>query len=249
MRPLKQVPGLTEQVYQALLDDICGGKLTPGTHLVQEQLAADLGVSRQPIQQALAMLKNDGLLQELGKRGLFIATIDLAEMRHHYEIRAALDGLAARRAAERALASRSFAKELKEDGDAKIAAGHGAIAKGSITQMVASDLAFHTFVYEASGNPLLAPTAALHWRQLRRVMGEVLRRAEPPAAIWRQHAAILDAIVRGDADRAETEAIAHVRTAAERLERALTPVATDAPNGMTPNARSSSSKAQRHARS
>lgn len=223
MKLLKPQVGLTAQVYQALLDEICGGKLTPGTHLIQEQLAADLGVSRQPIQQALAMLKNDGLLQELGKRGLFVAPLDLAEMHHHYEIRAALDGLAARRAAERCAASKQLSADVKEEGAAKIAAGKVAIAKASIAQMIASDLAFHTFVYEASGNPLLAPTAALHWRQLRRVMGEVLRKAEPPESIWRQHAAILDAIVRGDAERAEAEAIAHVGTAAARLERALTP--------------------------
>lgn len=223
MKPLKPQIGLTEQVYQALLDEICGGKLTPGTHLVQEQLAADLGVSRQPIQQALAMLRNDGLLQELGKRGLFVAPLDLAEIHHHYEIRAALDGLAARRAAERCVASKQLAAEAKEDGASRIAAGKAAIAKASIPQMIASDLAFHTFIYEISGNPLLAPTAALHWRQLRRVMGEVLRKAEPPENIWRQHAAILDAIVRGDAERAEAEAIAHVATAAARLERALAP--------------------------
>lgn len=226
MKPLKPKPGLTEQVYQALLDEICGGKLTPGAHLIQEQLAADLGVSRQPIQQALAMLKNDGLLQELGKRGLFVAPLDLAEMRHHYEIRAALDGLAARLAAARARTSKDTAASLKAEGEARIAAGRTAVAKGSIAQMIVSDLAFHTFVYEASGNPLLAPTAALHWRQLRRVMGEVLRHAEPPETIWRQHAAILDAIVRGDAKRAEAEAIAHVGTAAERLERVLQPLVT-----------------------
>lgn len=248
MKPLKPTPGLTEQVYQALLDEICGGKLTPGTHLVQEQLAADLGVSRQPIQQALAMLKNEGLLQELGKRGLFIAPLDLAEMRHHYEIRAALDGLAARLAAERVKASKKLAAELEAVGAAKIAAGRAAIAKGSIPQMVASDLAFHTFVYEASGNPLLAPTAALHWRQLRRVMGEVLRRAEPPETIWRQHEAVLAAIVRGDTVRAEAEAIAHVGTAAQRLERALVPAGSSI-DGIGSSKPSLTTKAQRYVRS
>lgn len=243
MKPLKPQIGLTEQVYQALLDEICGGKLTPGKHLVQEQLAADLGVSRQPIQQALALLKNDGLLQELGKRGLFVAPLDLAEIHRHYEIRAALDGLAARRAAERCAGSKQLAAEVEDGGAAKIAAGRSAIAKASISQMVASDLAFHAFIYEMSGNPLLAPTAALHWRQLRRVMGEVLRKAEPPESIWRQHAAILDAIVRGDAERAEAEAIAHVETAAARLERALVPASADQTGGME------KPKSQRAARS
>ncbi len=224
MKPLKLEPGLTEQVYQTLLDEICDGRLEPGMHLVQEQLASGLGVSRQPIQQALAMLKNDGLLQELGKRGLFVAPLDLTMMRHHYEIRAALDGLAARRAAERARASKNVAAALKRDGALKISNGKAAIAKASIVGMVHCDIAFHDFIYEASGNPLLALTAGLHWRQLRRVMGVVLRRAEPPQIIWQQHGDILEAIIRGDADRAEAEAVGHVRNAAERLERALSTV-------------------------
>jgi DNA-binding GntR family transcriptional regulator len=188
---------------------------------VQEKVASQLGVSRQPVQQALAMLKNEGLLQELGKRGLFVAPLDPASMRHHYEIRAALDGLAARRAAERAHATRQVATSIKREGDAIIAQGQDAIAKGSIAQMVQCDVTFHEFVYEASGNPLLATTAALHWRQFRRVMGEVLRQAEPPRMIWQQHGRILDAIVAGDGDHAEAEAVTHVWTAADRLETAL----------------------------
>jgi DNA-binding GntR family transcriptional regulator len=142
-------------------------------------------------------------------------------MRHRYEIRAALDGLAARRAAERAHASREVAASLKRDGAERIAAGRAAMTKGGIAAMVHSDIAFHDFICEASGNPLIAQTSALHWRQLRRVMGEVLRHAEPPETIWRQHRDILDAVAGGDAERAEAAAVAHVEHAAERLERAL----------------------------
>lgn len=221
MKPLKPQPGLTQQVYQSILDEMSEGRLAPGAHLVQEQIAAQLDVSRHPVQQALAMLKNDGLLLELGKRGLFVAPLDIETMRHRYEIRAAFDGLAARRAAERAHADTALAAKLKSEGATKIDAGHAAIAKGSIAAMVQSDVAFHDFIYEASGNPLIAQSVALQWRQLRRVMGEVLRHAEPPEAIWRQHEDILAAIVEGDAARAETAAVAHVWNAAERLERAL----------------------------
>ena len=222
MKPLKQQPGLTQQVYQALLDEMSEGRLAPGAHLVQEQIATTLGVSRHPVQQALAMLRNDGLLLELGKRGLFVAPLDLKTMRHRYEIRAALDGLAARRAAERVRVAPAVAAELKRDGTAKIAAGRAAIAKGSIAAMVQSDIEFHDFICQASGNPLIAQTAAPQWRQLRRVMGEVLRHAEPPETIWRQHEDILSAIVDGNATRAEATAVAHVWKAAERLEKALT---------------------------
>jgi DNA-binding GntR family transcriptional regulator len=221
MKPLVVTPGLTEQVYKTLRDEICEGALAPGTHLRQEQLAQTLGVSRQPIQQALALLRNDGLVQELGKRGLFVSPLDPTLMRHHYAIRAALDGLAARLAAERASGSAQVAREIRTEGDRLVTAGIAASGAGKVAALVDLDVAFHAFIYEASGNPLLAATADLHWRYLRRVMSEVLRQAEPPPAIWQQHADILAAIVSGRPNDAERLAIRHVEHASSRLAAAL----------------------------
>jgi DNA-binding GntR family transcriptional regulator len=221
MKPITARPTRTEQVYQAILDEICEGALAPGTHLVQENLAMKLGVSRQPVQQAMAMLKNDGLVQELGARGLYVAPLDLAMMRRHYEIRAVLDGLAARLAAGRAAVSTSDAAEIRRRGAAIIEAGHAAVAAGAVKRMVRRDVEFHGLIYEWSGNPLLAGTAEPHWRYLRRVMGEVMRHADRPEVIWRQHERILDAIVRGDAAVAEARAVEHVERAAGMLARAL----------------------------
>lgn len=221
MQPIAPQPGLTEQVHKVLLDEICDGGLPPGTHLVQEQIAEKLGVSRQPVQQALALLKSEGLLEELGRRGLFVAPLDLARMQHHYAIRGALDGLAARLAATAAAASADLASRLKREGQALVDAGHAAIEAGAMSRLVQRDVEFHAFVYAASGNPLLAATAEPHWWFLRRIMSEVYRHAEPPPAIWRQHAEILSAIVRGDAARAETAAVRHVEGAAGRLCAAL----------------------------
>ncbi|HEX6143510.1 MAG TPA: FCD domain-containing protein, partial [Geminicoccaceae bacterium] len=83
------------------------------------------------------------------------------------------------------------------------------------------DVAFHRFLYGVSGNPLLADTAEPHWRYLRRVMGEVLRYAEPGPEIWGQHRGILDAVVRGDAVAAMERAERHFTGAAERLSSAF----------------------------
>lgn len=221
MKPLKPQPGLTEQVYQRLLDEMSEGRLAPGEHLVQEDIAGKLGVSRQPVQQALALLKSEGLVLELGRRGLFVAPLEPATVRDRYEIRATLDGLAARKAAQRAKADRGAFTDTAREGEAIIASGLAAVARGSVTALVQCDIRFHDYVYEASGNTLIGQTAAPHWRHLRRVMGEVLRKAGPPQTIWTQHGAILEAIVAGNAKRAETLAIEHVWTAAERLERAL----------------------------
>lgn len=76
MKPITSTPSRAEQVYFAIRDSICDGALEAGTHLVQEDLAARLGVSRQPVQQAMALLKNDGLVLEQGARGLYVAPLD-----------------------------------------------------------------------------------------------------------------------------------------------------------------------------
>ena len=214
---IRTLPGLAEQVYQAVLDEICDGALPAGTPLVQEQLAERFGVSRQPIQQAIARLKADGLLEDAGRRGVRVTALDLATMRHHYAIRAALDGLAARLAAERAARDTAVAEDARRRGGAILALGTQAVASGDVRAQIRHDEAFHRLLYELSGNLLLASTAEPHWRFLRRVMGDVLRHAEPAPAIWRQHAGILDAVVAGDPARAERDATDHINVAAGEL--------------------------------
>ncbi len=221
MKPIETSPGRTELVYQAILDDISDGALPPGTHLVQEQLAARLGVSRQPVQQAMALLKADGLVEQAPGRGLRVTSLNVELMQQHYEIRAALDGLAARLAAERVRNSRETGLSIGKRGDALISSAHAAIRATNIKRLVKLDADFHSFVYESSGNTLIATTAEPHWRHLRRVMSEVLRRAEEPDAIWSQHEDILAAIVAGNAKQAEATAIQHIENAAKRLKAAF----------------------------
>lgn len=221
MRALRTAPGLAEQLYSAVLDEICDGTLAPGAHLVQEQLAERFEVSRQPVQQAMARLRADGLVEDVGKRGLRVAALDLDRMQHHYEIRAALDALAARRAAERAQADAAVARDIGKRGRAILADGARAIRDGLTREQIRHDEAFHKLIYDASGNPLLARTAEAHWRFLRRVMGDVLRHAETPREIWRQHGEILAALEAGNPDLAEKLARAHIAGAAGRLAQSL----------------------------
>jgi DNA-binding GntR family transcriptional regulator len=221
MALIQTAPSLVEQVYQAVLDEICDGRLPPMSHLVQEQLAERFGVSRQPIQQAMALLRADGLVAELGRRGLYVAALDLSLMRHHYEIRAALDRLATGLAAERVQHDPILAGDLAGRAEAILSRGRKAVAKGDTLEQIRADEAFHRLIYEASGNPLLSRTAEPHWRFLRRAMSDVLRHAEPPDSIWRQHTAILDAIAAGDRRRAEALAAEHIELAADMLSDAL----------------------------
>lgn len=217
MNLIQTAPALAEQVYQAILDEICSGNLAPGTHLKQEQLAERLGVSRQPVQQAMALLRADGLVEEVGKRGLRVSHLDLATMHHHYEIRALLDGLAARATTARLAGDPGARDGFEKQVRAIIAAGRKAVDSGDVAEMVRQDETFHRLFYDASGNPLLAQTAEPHWRYLRRVMGDVLRHAEPPHDIWDQHEAIAQAVLAGDEARATDLMTEHATRAATLL--------------------------------
>lgn len=217
MKPLAIRPTLVERAYEALIDGICDGTVPVNTHLVQEQLAERLGVSRQPIQQAMLLLKNDGVLEEAGRRGLIVPPLEPASIRQRYQIRAALDVLAARLAAARCASEPGLRTLAASEGEALLTAGLTAVREGSVSQMICRDVAFHAFVYRISGNPFLGPTADQHWPFLRRVMGEVLRHAAPPPTVWQQHAGILAAIVGGDEAASAALALGHVESACDRL--------------------------------
>lgn len=208
MKPLSVQPNLVEQVREAILEEVTSGRLAPGERIIQEQIAQALGVSRQPVQQAVLLLRNQGVLREAGGRGLVVAPLDPDDVQHMYDVRAAIEGLAARRAAER------NAERAARQGPAYIDAGRKAVAAGVLARIVAADIRFHEFVYELSGNPLIAPALAPYWTHTQRAMGEVVSRDEAPRDIWDQHAAILEAIGRGDGARAEALAREHLERAA-----------------------------------
>lgn len=217
MNIIQAAPALADQVYQAIFDDICSGRLQPGTHLKQEQLATRLGVSRQPVQQAMALLKADGLVEEVGKRGLRVSHLDLQTMHQHYEVRAVLDGLAAANTV-RHIAADPACRQLFETAARQIlTAGAVSVKHADVPEMVRQDEAFHRLYYATSGNPLLAQTAEPHWRFLRRVMADVLRHAEPPHDIWTQHGAIVEATLAGDGEHAARLMREHATRAAHLL--------------------------------
>jgi DNA-binding GntR family transcriptional regulator len=218
VKALATAPNLVEQVRDAILGEITAGKLAPGERVIQEQIAQALGVSRQPVQQALALLRNQGVLQDAPGRGLIVTPLQAAHVQQMYDIRAVIEGLACRRAAE------TNAGVAAEQGSALLEAGRKAVASGSVAKMIAADMRFHEFIYALSGNALIAPALETHLTYTQRVMGQVLVRDEKPRDIWDQHARILDAIAEGDGKRAEARARSHITQASsfmvERLRAA-----------------------------
>jgi DNA-binding GntR family transcriptional regulator len=204
MKVISAQPKLVAQVYRALISEIAGGALAPGSRIVQEQLAEELGVSRQPVQQALLLLRNQGVLTDAPGRGLIVAPLDLAYVRNIYDIRAVVEGLAFRRAGERS------AEQARKLGPSFIRNGREAAASGTIAEMIAADLRFHGFIHELARNPLIAPMMEAQWNCAQRVMGEALLRNGSSRDIWVQHEAMLAAVMDGDGDLADELARRHI---------------------------------------
>jgi DNA-binding GntR family transcriptional regulator len=212
---LQAAPDLVDQVYRALLDAISDGSLAPGTRITQEDLAERLAVSRQPVLQALRLLKKDGFVQDAPGRGVLVAPLDAELTLKVYQVRGALDALAARLAAQQ---RHRIAPRLIEQGR-KAARGR------NIQAMIEADMAFHGAIYAASGNPLIEQSAHLHWAHLRRVMGAVLQSSRQRETVWDEHQQIAEAIAAGDAEGAVQAIDRHSRQAgavlAERLSDVL----------------------------
>ena len=198
---------LVDATYRVLLDAITDGSLSPGERITQEEIAEQLHVSRSPVLQALRLLKKDGFIKDAPGRGVQVADLDGVWFAKLYDVRGALDALAARLAA-------GLRKQIDP---ALIAAGRLAAQGSDLKMVIDADLAFHNAIYVASENPLIEENAHRYWMHLRRVMGAVHRAATHRASLWDEHQAIADAIAQGDAERAVMLSDLHISRAKANL--------------------------------
>jgi len=117
-------PSLYEQVYTSILEAICGGTLRPGDRINQDELAAQLNVSRQPVTQALTVLRSQDFVRDAGRRGLVVTPLQKRFFESLYELRESLDPMAAR------LAARHGAGLARAGGQALLDRGRAALQAG-----------------------------------------------------------------------------------------------------------------------
>ena len=211
LHKIETTPNLVEQVYRNLLDAISEGALAPGTRITQEDVAEQLAVSRQPVHQALNMLKADGFVVNAPGRGVLVAPLDANWLAKVYQVRGALEVLAAQLACA---GNYTFDSDL-------MARGRKAARGKNISAMIEADMAFHSGIYAAANNPLIAQSALLHWRHIRRAMGAVLQSAKLREAVWDEHESIARSIAAKDPVRAQALMRAHGEQASLKLTQTL----------------------------
>ena len=218
---LEEHSSLLQQVYEAILNAICDGRLLPGERLGHERLAEMLDVSRQPVSHALALLKEQGFVCRSGRRGLVVAPLEVDFVRSLYEYRAAIDLLAAGKAADACTpASAAEGKHIIQQGKA-------ASESQVLAESIRLDSAFHQWIYELASNRILTETMNHYWKHMRRVISAVLSIDKFwPQMLWAEHDAIWSAISDGNRELAEHLARAHVEKASEALCEKLTLITT-----------------------
>src|SRR5690348_8483678 len=195
MIPLDPPPNLSDQVYARILEAIIDRTLLPGQRVRQNELAEKLGVSRQPVSHALHLLHRQGLVAESGRRGFEVTQLDPARIRQLYEVRGAIDALAAKLAAERSKHDAAGRAQL----EAALLAGRGADRKTPLARLIAFDVDFHRAIYRLAGNPLIEEMIGPQWPHMRRSMATVLAELDYRDSAWTEHAEIAAHILSGNA--------------------------------------------------
>lgn len=202
-----QHQALRDQVLDELRKRIVDGDYPPGLRLTEERLATDFGVSRNPVREALRIVEADGLVTTMPRRGAVVATPEASTIADLFTVRAALETIAARLAAERAT-PRQVAELRALLDDARAATD-----QDDLSRVAELNSALHLAVIAISGNRWLTSIASSMYLHVHWVFR--LGAAHRAPHSWEEHIRLIDAIAAGDADEAEAAARDHVEAAAQ----------------------------------
>jgi DNA-binding GntR family transcriptional regulator len=196
---------LHDRVVMELRQAILSGRLKPGERLIEGHLADELGVSRNPVREAIRVLASEGLIEVTARRGAAVATMTEQEARETIEVRALLEGQNAR------LAARRQDGQIIKRIEAVLNKGTAAVASKRFEQLFDLNQRFHGELAAAGQNTVLGDLL----QKLRERTAMLFAPMDPgrQARSWEEHAAILRAIIQGDERTAATLAAEHVMRA------------------------------------
>jgi DNA-binding GntR family transcriptional regulator len=220
-------PNAEEKSGHALVDDlasrirnrIMSGEISIGAQLRQAELAADFGVSRTPVREALRQLQSRGLIEVQPNRGAVVRVPAPWDVREAYEVRAELEALAAARAVSRITGEQleELRRANQEMYDHSLAESKGEPVSLPVSQ--GGNDRFHTLIADISGNARLAKVVndinetVPRNVSARLIVNDARRRDEN----FREHERIVAALAAGDAEAAAAEMRAHVVEAGDQL--------------------------------
>lgn len=207
---------LAHQAYKQIRGRILDGRLAPGSRVVVRPLCTELGLSPTPIRAALSALEQEGLLGASAHRGYSVTRVTGDEMRDIYELREALDGIAAGR-----VANKGASKDLLSLLNWLLEEQRRQVDAGVLAQYSDLDLAFHREIWKASGNARLLEILDGISGLVRLGSGGSSQVPGRLAPALDEHLDIIQAITDGDVERASNAARAHVRNSGVALQQHL----------------------------
>jgi DNA-binding GntR family transcriptional regulator len=207
---------LVDQAYLGIRTKILDNTYPPGYSSLESTLAEEFGVSRTPLREALIRLQQEGLVEVIPRHGMRVLPMSARDMAEIYQILSALESSAA----EMLAARKPSAKELaplkaatKEMSDA--------LKKDDLKAWALADERFHLNLIELSGNKLLVQAVGAYWDRAHRARMFTLKLRPKPVNSTKEHAHIVDCILRGDSKEAGDMFRAHRQRASNELTTIL----------------------------
>ncbi|MCC6190737.1 MAG: GntR family transcriptional regulator [Anaerolineales bacterium] len=204
LTPVSAGMTLTERVYVTLKEAILDLQIKPGSPLVEDDLARQMGTSKTPVRDALLTLERDGLVTKIPYKGTHVSEVAIRDATEIFELRAVLEGLAARLATPVfSLRDLDAAEDLLDQADA-------ALAHGEVDACSVFGAQFHAVIHERADNRRLRPILDKleeQLRRLRRLSNLLQGRLEKSG---HEHRRVLAALRTGDAKQAENAMRAHL---------------------------------------
>ena len=191
---------LVEKVYQGLRRTLADYRWKPGVRVNVMKTARELGVSRTPVWEAVRRLEQEGILQSIPNRGVFMAETSLERSAEVIQTRGALDLLAVR------LAGSKMTKRVLDRMSRSLSEQLQGIESGDVVRYSSADFQFHRLIYEISGNGYILELFESMTLQMRPIRLNILP-ALPSLYLWHQE--ILQALADGDPGRAEKAMTRH----------------------------------------
>lgn len=212
--PESEVTTLADQAYVAIRDLIVTLELPPGSAIKEADLTERLAIGRTPVREALRRLALERLVEVFPRRGMEVTSVDVRDLARLCEVRAVLEPEAARLAAERA--TRADLEDLS-------ALREELLDRRRPTDRVLIELdqRIHRAIYRATHNQLLEETLEWYYLHALRVWMLALGKTRELQPAVREHALLLDAIVRGNGPAAEAKMREHVLSFEEAMRDVL----------------------------
>jgi DNA-binding GntR family transcriptional regulator len=206
---------LADRAYEELRDRLVTLQIKPGEPIDEDQLGRELEMGRTPIREAIKRLSLENLVTVFPRRGTFAAEINITDLAHITDVRQALEGQAAYRAAERITdAQQAELAQLLEE-------LHASRGSDDMPALMALDTRVHRFIYRLSGNPFLEETLYRYFNLSLRIWYLVIDRLPHMFQRVHEHEPLLEAIAARDPELARDIVAGHVATFESEIRSVL----------------------------